>query len=137
MIVTIHASEVTLTIPVRIARGSHRDYTARWEEASFAPLAETYEERPSGAIHRRSASVPVRVSVPTGSRVTDGRLVCYSARLGWDATTLLYVARRGMLGASLAVECDPPARPERAPAARSSPNLQLSLFGSEGPYARR
>jgi hypothetical protein len=84
---------VTTTLHLRTVALWQGDWALLWEEAAFEPLPAAREERPSGVLIDRPASVPVRVAVPVGSQVRDGRLVAHCCRLGWDAATLLHAAR--------------------------------------------
>jgi hypothetical protein len=98
-----------------------------WTEHRFGPSPRHVDERPSGYTLLRSASVPVPVSVPIGSRL-DGqpaRLVTHFDACGLDAESVAHLARRRLrgFGPALAEASRPPgasvaepSSPEPAPA---------------------
>jgi hypothetical protein len=103
MTITVHFRSVTIWLG---------DWPLRLDEAAFDLIAGSPpEQRPSGCLVERPASVPIRVAVPAGSQVRDGRLVAHCCRLGWDAMTLLHAARGGRHGCAIEPEA-----PEYRPA---------------------
>lgn len=128
MIMMVHVRQVTLW---------HGDYPVRWEEVAFDPLPAEREERPSGVLVERSASAPIRVQVPAGSQVRDGRLVCHCARLGWDASTVLHVARRGINGCRVEPDAPPPRPTTWAIAFRSTALPECRSYAARDPELGR
>jgi hypothetical protein len=95
MRVTVHRVKVTIW--------HMSDLTTTWSTYAFAPSPATSARLPSGAGKSWSASEPVAIEAPVGSRMNDAgdRLITHFAGYGLDGTSAYTLALHGSRGFKL------------------------------------